>query len=80
MAVRKTNPEILQFTHPDANAESIEPRNDVAPFNDIRVRKTMQMAIDLPSIAGKHYKGTIEPHPATMASRYMKGFGFPYEE
>ena len=80
LAVRKTNPEILQITHPDANAESLEPRNDVAPFNDIRVRKAMQMAIDLPSIAKTYYKGTVEPYPATMTSRYMKGFGFPYEE
>ena len=55
-AMQKTNPEILQITHPDANAEAIEPRNDMAPFNDIRVRKAMQMAIDLPSIA----KNTIK--------------------
>ena len=80
LAVRKTNSEILQLTHPDANAESLELRNDVAPFNDIRVRKAMQMSVDLPGIAKKHYKGTVEPYPATMTSRYMKGFGFPYEE
>jgi peptide/nickel transport system substrate-binding protein len=80
LAVRTTHPEILQFTHPDANAESLEPRNDVAPFNDIRVRKAMQLAIDLPGIAKNHYQGTVEPYPATMTSRYMKGFGFPYEE
>jgi len=40
----------------------------------------MQIAIDLTNIAKKHYKGTVEPYPATMTSRYMKGFGFPYEE
>ncbi len=40
----------------------------------------MQLAIDLPGIAKNHYKGTVEPYPATMTSRYMKGFGFPYEE
>ena len=80
LAVRKTNPEIVQITHPDANAESLEPRNDVPPFNDIRVRKAMQLAIDLPGIAKTHYKGAVDPYPATMTSRYMTGFGFPYEE
>ena len=55
-AMQKTNPEILIMTHPDSNAESIEPRNDVKPFNDIRVRKAMQMAIDLPGIAKSHFK------------------------
>ena len=75
-AMRKTNPEILQITHPDANAASMEPRNDVAPFNDIRVRKAMQMAIDLPTIAKTYYRGTVEPYPATLTTRYMGGGDF----
>ena len=79
-AMQKTNPEILAITHPDSNAASIEPRNDVAPFNDIRVRKAMQMAIDLPALAKSYFEGTIEPYPSTMTSRYMTGWGFPYEE
>jgi peptide/nickel transport system substrate-binding protein len=79
-AITRTNPEILQFTHPDSNAFSIDPRNDVKPFNDIRVRIAMQMAIDLPTIAKMHYHGAVEPYPATLTSRYMKGWGFPYEE
>ena len=48
--IKKTNPEILQVAYPAGNAISIDPRNDRAPFNDIRVRKAMQMAIDLPTI------------------------------
>ena len=79
-AMGKTNPEILQITHPDSNADSIDPRNDVAPFNDIRVRKAMQMAIDLPTISKSHFNGTIEPYPATLTSRYQNGWGFPYEQ
>jgi len=38
------------------------------------------MAIDLPSIAKDYYRGTIEPYPDTLTSRYMKGWGFPYEK
>jgi peptide/nickel transport system substrate-binding protein len=79
-AIQKTNPEILQITHPDSNAASIEPRNDTTPFNDIRVRKAMQMAIDLPALAKEYFEGTIEPYPSTLTSRYMTGWGFPYEE
>jgi len=79
-AIRKTNPEILQITHPDSNAASIEPRNDTAPFNDIRVRKAMQLAIDLPALAKGYFAGTIDPYPSTLTSRYMTGWGFPYEE
>ena len=79
-AMRKTNPEILQIAHPNSDAFTIEPRNDRPPFNDIRVRKAMQMAIDLPSIAKSYYEGTVEPYPVMLTSRYMKGWGFPCEE
>jgi peptide/nickel transport system substrate-binding protein len=79
-AMRKSNPEILQIPHPNSDALTIEPRNDVKPFNDIRVRKAMQMAIDLPAIARDCYHNTVEPFPVMLTSRYMKGWGFPYEE
>jgi ABC-type transport system substrate-binding protein len=78
--IRKTNPEILQITHPDSNwTGSLEVRNDVAPFNDIRVRKAMQMALDLPAIAKSHYQGAVEPFPITLTSRDINWWGFPYE-
>jgi ABC-type oligopeptide transport system substrate-binding subunit len=32
-------------------------RYDIEPFNDIRVRTAMQMAIDIESIATNYYKG-----------------------
>ena len=68
------------MTHPDSNALSIEPRNDIQPFNDLRVRKAMQIAIDLPAISKSYYDGIIDPYPCTLTSRYMTGWGFPYEE
>jgi ABC-type transport system substrate-binding protein len=77
--MRKTNPEIMQLTL-SQTATTIDPRNDVAPFNDIRVRKAMQMAIDLPGIAKNYYGGTVDPYPSTITSRHMQGWGFPYEE
>ena len=79
-AVQKTNPEILQVAYPAGNATTIDPRNDRAPFNDIRVRKAMQMAIDLPTICSTHYGGTCLPYPSTLTSNYMIDWGFPYEE
>ena len=78
--IKKTNPEILQINGPSSNATTIDPRNDRAPFNDIRVRKAMQLALDLPTIAISHYSGTVEPYPATLTARSIKGWGFPYEQ
>ena len=83
-AIQKSNPEILQIPHPATGAVTIDPRNDTAPFNDIRVRKAMQLAIDLPDIARNYYGGTIEPYPSTLSSKYIKvwgdGWAFPYED
>jgi peptide/nickel transport system substrate-binding protein len=82
--MRITNPEILQIADPTMQAITIQPRNDRAPFNDIRIRKAMQMAIDLPSLARDFYHGCVEPYPSSVLSSYfstsMKGWGFPYEE
>jgi ABC-type transport system substrate-binding protein len=78
-SVRHTNPEILQIMTPSPNTPSIDPRNDRPPFNDIRVRKALQLAIDLPAIARTYYGGNAVPHPSTLTSRDVKGWGFPYE-
>ena len=79
-AMRKTNPEILQIRNLGTQALTLQPRNDKAPFNDIKVRKAMQMAIDLPTIAKDYYHGLVEPYPSTVTSESMKGWGFPYGE
>jgi len=79
-AIQKTNPEILQISIPTGTTCTIDPRNDKAPFNDIRVRKAMQMSIDLPAIARTYYKGTVDPYPSSLTSAYLKGWGFPYAD
>ncbi len=79
-AMRKTNPEILQIITPLPPTFTLDFRIDKKPFNDIKVRKAMQMAIDIPAIAKSYYHGTVEPYPSTLTSKYMKGWGFPYGE
>jgi peptide/nickel transport system substrate-binding protein len=83
-SVHKTNPEIMMIRNPTTQALTVQPRNDKAPFNDIRIRKAMQMALDLPAIATEHYHGLVDPYPSSVLSSYfskaMKGWGFPYEE
>jgi len=79
-SMQKTNPEILQVQYPATQCCTIDPRNDVKPFNDIRVRQALQMALDLPTIAKTYYGGIVSPNPATLTSDYMTGWGFPYAQ
>jgi ABC-type transport system substrate-binding protein len=84
LAMQKTNPEIVAIRNPTTQAVTIQPRNDHAPFNDIRVRKAMQLAFDLPALARDFYHGSVDPYPNAVTSRYLsmsfKGWGYAYEE
>jgi peptide/nickel transport system substrate-binding protein len=83
-AIQKSNPEILQIPILWSSTITIDPRNDTAPFNDIRVRKAMQTAIDLHSIAKDYYGGKVEPYPSALSSKCVKvwgeGWAFPFED
>jgi peptide/nickel transport system substrate-binding protein len=78
--IKQSNPEILSTSIPLGTCISLDPRNDTAPFSDIKVRKALQMAIDLPTIAKTYYAGTAEPYPSSLTSRYLTGWGLPYEQ
>jgi peptide/nickel transport system substrate-binding protein len=78
--IQETNPEIVLIPTPRTPAVTIDMRNDVAPFNDLRVRKAMQKAIDLPAIAYNYYGGAVDPAPSTLTSKYLRGWGFPFEQ
>lgn len=61
-------------------AYSLTMRVDHSPFNDIRVRKALQLAINLPEIAKNYYGGTVESIPCGQVSSNYKGWYYPYEE
>jgi len=78
-SMKKTNPEIAQISVPQS-ANGISFRVDQPPFNDINVRRAMQMAIDLPTLASTFYQGTVSSVPDTLTSYFMTGWGYPYEQ
>ena len=79
-AMKKTNPEINQIPVPLGNGLTLDPRNDKAPFNDVRVRQALQMSLNLPELAQTYYVGSADPSPLPLTSNYLKGWGFPYSQ
>ena len=77
--LKKTNPEFQQIQVATGNV-SLMMRNDLAPFNDINVRRALSMAIDRPTIAETRYGGLVDPTPqGTVYAKYT-GWCFPYAE
>ena len=77
-SLHRTNPEIVlhpfTFRSNDAYASNMR----VPPFNDIRVRKAMQMALDLESAAATYWKGYADATPHGLIG--VKGYYIPFEE
>jgi peptide/nickel transport system substrate-binding protein len=75
----KTNPELLQVQLPTSGYGMLLNLNN-APFNDINVRKAMQLAINRPLIAKTHYGGIVDGTPCSRISPALKGYAFTYDE
>ena len=78
--MQETNSQILQVSIPLASTYTIDPRNDKAPYTDIRVRVALQEAIDLPTIAETLYAGTCSPYPSTTISSSLTGWAYTYQQ
>ena len=82
-AIKKSHPEIQQVPVPWSSTITIDPRNDTSPFDDVQVRKAMQMAVNLQDIAKNYYQSAVEPYPSTLSSKCVQAWGegwaFPYE-
>ena len=81
--------ESLRRTDPDIRMWEIAFRSDNAfsfvnqqnpPFDDIRVRRAMQMALDPETIANTYFKGMADPTPQGMIHSDNVGTGTPFDE
>jgi peptide/nickel transport system substrate-binding protein len=77
--LKKTNPELL-FTTGTSQGMGLDMREDVEPFNDIRVRKALQLAIDFPTIAKELYGGGLGTDPSPYLCPWITSYVVPYEE
>lgn len=82
-ALKKSNPEIVQnfATGSSVNRESAMQVNK-PPFNDLRVRKAMQMAINLKEVAEFYYHGkaTSVPFGIGGPTVVQLGYDIPFKD
>jgi peptide/nickel transport system substrate-binding protein len=76
-SLMKTNPELLQVKRP-SDGDTIVMMVDKKPFDDIRIRTAMQMALDLKTIAKTLYGGYVDGSPMGVSA--LKGYYTPFSE
>ena len=76
-SIAGTNPKLIQESRPQ-NSRAVVMLVDRKPFDDIRIRQAMQMALDLPTIAKSYYGGTVDPTPMGLSG--LPGYYIPFNE
>ena len=78
VSMQETNPEIALHPHYFRSNNAFAANVRRAPFDDLRVRKAMQMALDLETIASTFFQGQADTTPQGMVG--VAGFYVPFEE
>ena len=77
-SLQRTNPEISVHPIYFRSSDSFAPNHSVPPFDDINVRRALQMALDNETVAGTYWKGWADPTPHGLVG--LQGYYIPFEE
>ena len=77
-SLQRTNPEIAAHPIYFRSSDSFAPNHRVPPFDDINVRRALQMALDNETVAVTYWKGWADPTPHGLVR--LKGYYIPFEE
>ena len=79
-SLQRTNPEIVIWPSSSFSYNSIGMNIQLEPFDDIRVRKAMQMAINLEEINNAYYKGYADIIPQGQLNRHISQAVIQFED
>ena len=77
-SLQRTNPEIVQWPWLNRSDNSFATKATKPPFDDLRVRKAMQMALDLETIKNTYFKGLAVSTPYGWVR--APGYHIPFAE
>ena len=80
VSLAKTNPEIAQWPYLSRADFAFGVNVNKPPLNDIRVRKAMQMALDLETINDTIFHGRADTTPHGQVGESLKGWFIPFDE
>ena len=78
-SLRKSNPELIWKKNPVVSIV-LAMRNDKPPFDNIKVRKALQMAMNLPEIAEEYYGGNTLGWFPPIIGPGLTDYWTPFEE
>jgi peptide/nickel transport system substrate-binding protein len=78
-SMRRTNPEITIVPRVETGLGYVL-RLDKPPFDELAVRKAMQMALPLKSIAQDYYNGAVDWRPYPLFSPALTGYSTPFDD
>ena len=79
-SLERTNPEIEMWPYATRSDNGFAMNIQKPPFDDIRVRKAMQMALDLQTITNSYFKGYADPIPQGRVGRFMTEVATQFED
>ena len=79
-SLQRTNPELVIYSFTTYSTNSFGPNVQLPPFDDIRVRKAMQMALNLEEINNAYYKGYADIIPQGQQNRSFSSVVNQFEE
>ena len=77
-SLKQTNPELVMYPWAERSANAFALNTSRPPFDDVRVRKAMQMALDLETMNATFFKGLGDTIPKGTVG--MPGYFIPYDE
>ena len=79
-SIQRTNPEVELWPVRFRSDNGFAMNTQIEPFDDVRVRKAMNMALDFETIDNSYFKGFADPIPQGRLGRFMTDGSIPFEE
>ncbi len=79
-SLQRTNPDLKVYPYYFRSNAGMAYKVSKPPFNDIRVRKALQMAVDLETINQSYYKGLAVVTPQGQIGNFQTQFAIHYDQ